>query len=337
MKLGIDDLKTKSSNLDEFLLEEKKRTTLLKELRQEIQRAKATDVSDYQRFGVKYFRRPDLYARECIEWPEGQSLTDYQGGILRAVHTEEWVAVRGPRGLGKTALAAIAINHFALTREALGLNWKIIATAGSYVQLRRFLWPECQLFANRIKWDKVGRSPYCTRTEMLSDALQMSNGEAFCLSPDKPELAEGLHADHVLVIIDEAKSVDKRLIRSMEGFFSSANKDKGKYAFCLAISTPGSPLGEFYNIFKREKGFEHWHPIVVSLEQALAAGVITEAHVERMRNAYGEDSSIYQQQVLGNFFSDDADSLIPLDWIEAAVLRHEEQQVYGSGESDSEW
>jgi len=111
----------------------------------------------------RYADDPQAFARECIAWPQGESLADYQEEILAnlALHRRE--AVRGPHGLGKTALAAICVHWFALTRD--GTDWKILTTASVWRQLTVYLWPEIHKWARRLRWEVIGRQPY--RTEEL--------------------------------------------------------------------------------------------------------------------------------------------------------------------------
>jgi hypothetical protein len=326
LKLTLNDLDvSKPSDVLGVLQAEKKRKDLLRELKLELQAASTTDFSDFQKTGLRIFKRPDIFAREYVRWPEGEKLTAYQEELLLAIPTKERIAVRGPRGLGKSCLAALAVLWFCLSRESLGVDYKCIITAGSANQLRRYLFPEIRKWALRLDFDKIGRPKFCERSELLKDALQMSHGEAFCVSPDQPSLLEGLHASEVLVVIDEAKTVCDEIFHSVEGFFSSAGKDSGKHAFAIAISTPSIPVGMFYRLHRREPGLTHWHARHVKLDEALAAGTITQEYVDRLAAQFGKDSSFFQQQVLGEFAADDDSGIISLDWILRACDRYEEE------------
>ena len=92
---------------------------------------------------------PVGFARECIEWPDGNALTDYQADALGALKSSHRVAVRSLHGAGKTATAALAVLWFALTRDAAGVDWKCVTTAGGYRQLEKYLWPEIGLWSRR--------------------------------------------------------------------------------------------------------------------------------------------------------------------------------------------
>lgn len=331
MKLTVNDLKTKpkegESEKDILFREEKRRSTLLKELKQSIQQASGEDTDAFTKFAVKYWKRPDLFARECIIWPEGEGLTEYQSEILLSIPTKERVCVRGPRGLGKSCVTSLAILWFVLTREGLRMDHKTLVTAGNYNQIRRYFFRELHKWANRIDWEKVGRPPFIEKQEILTDAIQLKYGECFAISPDQPSGIEGMHGDQVFLCIDEAKSVPDAIFESLEGVYSAAGESSRRRAFSMVISTPGLPIGTFYRVHAREKGYEHWHPIHVKLERAIEAGMITNAHIERLKAAWGEGSSLYLTHCLGEFASDDQDGIIPLSWILQACDRFEEAEA----------
>jgi hypothetical protein len=58
---------------------------------------------------VRWLHDPAAFAQEAITWPAGQGLTVYQAEILRQLPIRRRLAIRGPHGLGKTAVNAIAV------------------------------------------------------------------------------------------------------------------------------------------------------------------------------------------------------------------------------------
>ncbi len=284
-----------------------------------------------ERTCAKYYDDPLGFIDNCVKFPERRSrkgakarspgLAPYQRDIIAAVPEEMRVAVRGPRGLGKSAIAALTILWFALTRDAAGVDWKIMTTAGSWVQLTDFLWREVRKWALYLDWDSMGRGPLSDRTELMKTGMSLQHGLATAVSPDKPARAEGLHGDSVLVVFDEAKIISPEIFESIEGAFSGAGEDTGMEAYALAISTPGECSGTFFSIHRRADGFENWHPIHVTLEDAIAAGRMTRTWVAQMAKLWGVNSALYQRHVLGEFCADDEDAVIPLAWVEAAQER----------------
>lgn len=269
---------------------------------------------------AKYWNDPVGFAENCIEWYSDE-LTLYQKEILAAIMREHRVSVRGPHGLGKTTEMAIAILWFALTRE--GLDWKIITTASTWRQLTKYLWPEIHKWSRRLKWDEIGRVKFDERKELFQLHIRLSTGEAFAVASDVPEKIEGAHADHLMYVVDEAKTVIAGTFDAIEGAFSGSSAGNAVEALALAFSTPGEPTGRFYDIHSRRPGYEDWWVRHVSLEEAVAAGRITMEWAKQRERQWGVTTAVYQNRVLGEFAKDAIDGLIPLAWVEAAFGRWE--------------
>lgn len=270
-------------------------------------------------FQTKYRYDPAGFARDCIEWPEGEGLTPYQEEILRKLVRDRKLAVRGPHGLGKTAIAAIVVHWFALTRDGID-DWKAPTTASVWRQLVWYLWPEIEKWARRIRWDVVGRPPYDETLELQTLALKLSTGSGFAVTSDDAAAIEGAHADQMLYVYDEGKTIRDAIYDASEGAFSGAG-EHGREAYALVISTPGEPVGRFYDIHARKAGYEDWSVRHVTVDEAIAAGRISGSWMEQRRKQWGEGSALFANRVLGEFAATGEQSVIPLAWIEAAQER----------------
>ncbi|CAL9612186.1 hypothetical protein SUDANB1_05649 [Streptomyces sp. enrichment culture] len=270
---------------------------------------------------TRYMYDPVGWARDVIDWGPDEGLTAYQEDVLDHLPRERRVAVRGPHGLGKTGMASITILWFASTREAAGIDWKVICTASAWRHLAIYLLPEVHKWAKRIKWEVLGRPPYSERHELLTLTLKLAHGAATAVASHKPELIEGAHADSLLYLVDEGKIVPDGTWDAIEGAFSGGRTEGLPEAFALAISTPGAPAGRFYDIHKRAAGLEDWWVRHVTLAEAIAAGRISPAWAEQRAKQWGSDSAMYANRVLGEFHASDEDSVIPLSWVEAAIER----------------
>lgn len=309
--------------------------TALREVRDALRHARSRKNS---RRVLRYMYDPAGWARDCIAWEEGEGLTAYQADALGAIPRQRRVAVRGPHGLGKTGMAAICVLWFATTREAAGIDWKVIMTASAWRHLSVYLVPELRKWAKRIRWDQVGREPFSERSELLALNLKLEHGAATPVASNKPELIEGAHADSLLYLIDEAKIVPDGTWDAIEGAFSGGRTDgpPGELpeAFAFAISTPGPPAGRFYDIHRRAPGLEDWWVRHVRLEEAIAAGRISRQWAEQRARQWGRDSAVYANRVEGEFQASDEDSVIPLAWVEAAVERWHEWDQAGRPDLD---
>lgn len=273
----------------------------------------------YVAFQKQYYWDPAGFARDCIIWEHEGGLTPYQEEIVTALVEHKRVAVRGPRGLGKSALAAISVLWFALTRD--GTDWKVFTTASIWGQLENFLWPEIHKWARRIDYPKIGRFSLIEEEELIALKIKGRTGQALAVTSNKAALTEGGHADKVLYIFDESKQIGEDIFDSAEGTLSNAKSRPGNEALVLAISTPGEPIGRFYDIHKRKPGFEDWWVRHVRREEVIAARQMDLDWADARKKQWGEFSAMYQNHVEGEFFASDEAGIIPLSWIEQANVR----------------
>ena len=234
----------------------------------------------------------------------------YQDEVLAELYARRRVAVRSPHGAGKTTVAAWAVLWFMLTRPD---DTKIPTTASAWRQLSKFLWPEIRKWAKRMDWGKVGRPPF-SRDELLTLALKPAWGgsEAFAVACADAETIEGAHASHLLYCFDEAKAIPAATWNSAEGAFATGD------CYALAISTPGVPMGRFYEIHARKPGYGDWWVRHISLEETIAAGMVSREWAEKRKLQWGEDSSVYRQRVLGEFAADEESAIVALYLVEKA-------------------
>lgn len=276
----------------------------------------------------RFYSDPVGFAQDCIEWPEGEELTEYQIEVLRVLVERLKVSVRSLHGAGKTGLVAIAVLWFALTRDSAGVDWKCPTTAGAWRQLEQYLWPEIHKWAARLKWEVIGR-PEFTRQELLRNNLNLRHGSALAVASDVPAYIEGVHADAVFYVFDEAKAIPAATFDAAEGAFSGGGEALG-----LSTSTPGEPAGRFYEIQTQRPGLEDWYPIHVSLERAVAAGRVSTAWADQRKRQWGAESALYANRVLGEFHTSDENGVIPLSWVEAAMERWQANAGFPLGPLD---
>ncbi|MDB4311879.1 hypothetical protein N9937_00475, partial [bacterium] len=189
-------------------------------------------------------------------------------------------------------------------------------------QLFKFLWPEVHKWARRIKWDMIPRKPFDMRTELLTTGLKLNFGEAFAAASDKPDLIEGAHADYMMYIYDESKSITEAAFDASEGSFSTSKK-----VIALAMSTPGASIGRFYDIHKRKPGYEDWDTDRVTLEECIEAERVRPDWAAQRAKQWGKASALYRNHVEGEFAADEEDGIIPLAWVEAAQERYFELET----------
>lgn len=275
-------------------------------------RAKAQNKASYGAFQTRYFNNLAGFVSDCLIWDKDEAPTPYQLEILTEVVSHQRASVRGPHGLGKTAMMAWIVLWFALTRD--GMDWKVVTTASAWRQLEKYLWPEIHKWARRLEWSKIGRAPF-DREEFFTLKLRLDTGEAFAVASDNPALIEGAHATNILYIFDESKSVLPATFDAAEGALTTPG------AMAVAMSTPGEPQGRFYEIQSRKPGYEDWWVRHVKKAEVIAAGRMTQKWAVDRKKQWGETSAVYLNRVEGEFAASDEDSVIPLAHIERANER----------------
>jgi len=268
------------------------------------------------------------FAKEVLKFP----INKYQARALEALVEHRRVCVRGPHSMGKSALSAIAVLWFVTVHE----ECKVLTTASVWRQLTVFLWPEIHKWATSAKaeWWRVGLTirpgKELNKTELSLGANRFAKAVA---SSDETKI-EGAHSEYILYVFDEAKAIPTPIWDAAEGALASHN------AYALAVSTPGDSVGRFYDIQQHKKGYEDWHVLQVTLEDAIEAGRIDPAWVSARRTSWGENSVLFRRRVKGEFADDDAETVITLGQVEAAQNRwykfkEQEEELIKSGVTPS--
>ena len=257
------------------------------------------------------------FVHEFFAFLDDEGPSAYQEEAMSKLITERRVSLRGPHGLGKTALAAWVVLWFGATRPE---DTKIPTTASAWRQLEKYLWPEIRKWHRMCDWNKWADMGG-TVPEMLTLNMKTKTGcEAFALASDRAELIEGAHASNLLYVFDESKAIPPDTWDAVEGAFASGD------AYWLAISTPGERGGRFFEIHRRAPGFEDWWVRHVTLKEAVAAGRINADWADARKKQWGENSPVYQARVLGEFPTQEEDALISLTWVTEARERELEPE-----------
>lgn len=275
--------------------------------------------------GSRYREVPygiERFADEVV----GIKLKDYQRDICRALMIHKRVAVRGPHGIGKTTIAAV-FNLWMIA--AYPSDVKVVNTASKWRQLQKFLYPEIRKWARQADWQRIGLTVRDNR-ELQALSLKLVGKESFAVACTQPSAIEGAHARYLGYVYDESKAIPDETFDATEGAFSNANNESGYIAYALALSTPDKTSGRFYDIHAHKPGYEDWHAIHVTLEQAISAGSISREWAEQRARQWGVESSRYQNRVLGNFAANaDDNQLVSLKAIEDAFDRYDDRLERG--------
>ena len=256
---------------------------------------------DFDAMLAYYYDRPVAFAEDFLDFQADAK----QREIMESVRDNKRTAVRSGQGIGKTATVACIIIWYLCTRY----NAKILATAPNITQLYTVLWAELAKWLQACPW-----APYLTQTKTR---LYMAGYEktwfAFPKTATTAEGIAGQHADHLLIIADEASGIKDDILETLLGTITgSENK-------LLFISNPTRRSGVFFDAFHSNAAL--YRTIHVNAEQSVR---VDRENIEMLAKSYGRDSNVYRIRVLGEFPTAEDDVFINIEWIEAAITLEKE-------------
>lgn len=234
------------------------------------------------------------------------------------------ISVMSAKGTGKDAVLSWCILWFLCCFR----NSKIPMTGVSYEQMKIVLIAEIAKWANRI--DKDGNPCF-----VLKDIVQIGSDKIWISMDESPgeegkswfaklrtapkgskdevqsKTMDGLHADYMMVAVDEADGVPDAILKSLDTTLTSPVN------FMLLIFNPTKNYGYAYRTqYDREGDY------FIKLQwSALDSENVTADQVERMKRSYPEGSPEYNVNVLGIPPEQTEGTLIPQQWLDAAVDR----------------
>lgn len=261
-----------------------------------------------------YYKDPLAFIWDMFDFSTGDGPTPYQAAVITGLVEYGRVALYGPRGLGKTAVGAWLTWWGVLTAEDV----KVPTTASAWRQLQKYLWPEIHKWHYKLQWNKLGIPPLSRNRQLKTTEIELSKmSTAFAVASNDYNKIEGAHAkNRVFCIFDESKAIVDSTFNSIEGAFAQTEQP-----LALAMSTPGPKLGRFYDICTKKDGYEDWHVIHVSMEDAITAKRMDPKWAAQRKKQWGEDSAIYRNHVQGEFASDAEQTVIPIHFVELAEAR----------------
>lgn len=250
----------------------------------------------------------------------GEHLWSAQRLIAESVRDYRYTAVQSCHGAGKSFVASRLAAWWLDTRD----DAFVVTTAPTFPQVRAILWREIGRAHRR-----GGLSGRVNQTEWWDGSELVGYGRK---PADYDQAAfQGIHARHVLVIIDEACGVPKALFDAVDSLATN------EHARVLAIGNPDDPTAHFATICRAESG---WHVIHVDglatpnftgepVPEPLRPLLPSPEWVEERRQRWGEGSPLWQAKVRGLFPEQADDGLIPLSWVLAAQRRWAEWDEQG--------
>jgi hypothetical protein len=189
----------------------------------------------------------------------------------------------------------------------------VVTSAPTGSQVRAILWREMH------QMHSVARLPgVMNQTEWLIDGHLVALGRK---PSDYDDAAfQGIHARHVLVILDEASGIAPSLWTAAETLIANEGSR------LLAIGNPDDPMSPFAKACRPNSG---WNVIGIAafdtpnftdeeVPDSLRPLLVSPTWVDERRARWGEGSALWTAKVLGEFPDRSDDSLIHLSWVQRA-------------------
>jgi hypothetical protein len=266
-------------------------------------------------------RSPLRFVQSIFPWGhgllEGESGPDtWQCEVLEAVERQllassapVQLAVASGHGVGKTALTAWLVYWFLSTRP----HPHIVVTANTMGQLVNKTWREL------AKWHKLAKNTawfHWTATKLYHVEHQETwFASAMPWSADRSEGFAGTHAEHVLMIFDEASAIDEVIWEVASGAMTSPR------ALWLVFGNPTRNTGRFKECFPGGRFAHRWQTYQVDSRTAKKAD---QTQIRQWIEDYGEDSDFVRVRVLGQFPHQSSDQFISEALIAQAHQRFRE-------------
>lgn len=317
-----------------------KRQELALENRQRLHEPDADGISDYDRYITEALDDPAIFSDVFL----GHDTWGKQRLILNSVFTRSQTAVKACHSSGKTFVAADA----ALAWLARYKDSVVVTTAPSDTQVRALLWGEIAASVENSLYPfpapnqtSIKISPKRYAIGFSTNVTQQNQGVKF----------QGFHAEHILVIVDEAPGVHPGIFEAIKGIMA------GGHVSVLYLGNPTINSGPFFDCFAKDrqgvncftisafdtpnlKGLTIEDLLRFELEDPaqLAPGsnprsyLTTRQWVLDRYHEWGPEHPLYQSRVLGQFPSQSESSLISLTWLEHAKLRVQDKKELAEGQ-----
>lgn len=237
-------------------------------------------------------------------------LEQWQDDFLRAFYVDPQGkpcddprhSIRAGHGVGKGVLLSILGLWFVLCHY----DSKCVFTANSQDQLRDNNAAELRKWAAYLPQELRDQVQIDVERIFIKAAPEMAFIVFRTASKSNPEALQGIHAKHVLYLIDEASGIDDVVFEVAQGSLST------KGAMAVMCSNPTRNRGFFFDTHNKLR--HRWRTWRVNCEDVPRA----RGHIQDVIDAYGKGSNKYRVRVLGEFPTADDDVVIPLELVEAA-------------------
>lgn len=256
----------------------------------------------------------------------GETLWSKQREILESLLRNKRTAVPACHAPGKSHIAARAVAWW-IACHPPGTA-RVVTTASTFRQVKGVMWPHIRRV--HARYDLPGE---VFTTEWKLDDVIVADG--FSPAEHNEAAVQGIHAPHLLVVVDEAGGIGPNLGRALEALMT------GDHTRLLVLGNP--PVDREGSWFQRLCSSDLYHVIPISVFDTPAwtgedAGMcracppdspshpvldhlVDQRWVDEVITEFGADSAFVEARVYARFPTITADKVVPITWVEAAQDR----------------
>jgi phage terminase large subunit len=260
---------------------------------------------------AKIASSPRWFAKKIF----GLDTWDRQEEVVASIFTHKRTAVRGCVSSTKTFAAALATMAWLLAHPRDG---RVFHLAPSFRQVDTNMWGYLRALDAKATANgtPIGAKVY------KEPRIEFGPGWGYMgFSTDNPHNVHGIHGPNDLIVLDDAHGIPQQIFDELENMFAGGNTR------LLMLFNPVVLQGETYNCAHVNKGI--WNNIVIAfadLKRAYQAGhimpgALQQEAVDLWARKFGVKSSFYLSKVDAQYPLEEKDCVVPLSWVEAAVLR----------------
>lgn len=285
------------------------------------ERRKLAEQLDYEASNpwAKYADDPVGFVEQGL----GETLWSKQKQVLESIRDNKRTAVPSCHASGKSHLSARAVAWWGSVHPAGTV--RIVTTASTFRQVRNVLWAQIRRVIH--KYDLGGEA---TQVEWRKGTELIADG--FSPADNDETATQGVHAPHLLVVVDEAGGISPILGRALEALMTGGHTrllllgnpavdNEGSWfeKACSSDLYNTIPIGAFDtpNFTGEDAGLCNACPKEVP-EHEIKTHLVDQEWVDDVVSEFGEDSPFVEARVHAKFPRVTANKVIPLSWLEMA-------------------
>jgi hypothetical protein len=282
-------------------------------------------IEDLRAIDLLWNPAPSPYVDKPVEYIQKEmheELWSIQREILQSVNDNRYTTVRSCHGPGKSFLASrLAVWWLAVKPDPF-----VVTSAPTSHQVRTVLWRYIRQAKKAAPSEDVpgvisqGQVP---EWKQNGELVAFGRKPADYLDPIEAAAAfQGIHAQHVLVILDEGSGIPEWLANACETLITN---DASRL---LVIGNPDNPVSWFKNTFKPNSGYVQFKIAAddtpnftgEKVSQRMKEQLTSKIWVEERKKRWGVNSPLYKSKVDAEFPETADDVVFTPQHIQIAVI-----------------